>query len=257
MPSSMLPVPEPGDVVLEVEAVTVRHGAVTAAHDVTFSVRQGQIVGVIGPNGAGKSTIIDAISGFARYDGHVRFEGRTLDGLRPHQRTRRGLGRTFQALELWDDLTVHENVFVAPRRRRASGDDGPAGIDPDRLLDLLQIREVEHRQVKELSQGQRQLVSIARSLAANPALVLLDEPAAGLDNSESSWLGDRLRDLRAAGITIVLVDHDMSLVLGVCDVIQVLDLGQLIASGTPEEVRGDAAVAAAYLGSTHAAGVAS
>jgi ABC-type branched-subunit amino acid transport system ATPase component len=236
-------------VLLSVEHLSVRYGPVEAASDVSFEVRQGQILGLIGPNGAGKTTVIDAISGFASYEGSVRFGDEILDGRRPHQRARVGMGRTFQGLDLWDDLTVEENVLVVPPRRNEYT---AIEVDSDRLLDLLQLRSLGSRQVRELSQGQRQVVSIARSLAAQPPLVLLDEPAAGLDHVESAWLGDRLMDLRDAGYTIVLVDHDMSLVLGVCDHICVLDLGQLIAQGTPSEVRSNPTVAAAYLGTTHA-----
>jgi ABC-type branched-subunit amino acid transport system permease subunit/ABC-type branched-subunit amino acid transport system ATPase component len=238
-----------GEVLLSVEHLSVRYGPVEAASDVSFEVRQGQILGLIGPNGAGKTTVIDAISGFASYEGSVRFGDEILDGRRPHQRARVGMGRTFQGLDLWDDLTVEENVLVVPPRRNEYT---AIEVDSDRLLDLLQLRSLGSRQVRELSQGQRQVVSIARSLAAQPPLVLLDEPAAGLDHVESAWLGDRLMDLRDAGYTIVLVDHDMSLVLGVCDHICVLDLGQLIAQGTPSEVRSNPTVAAAYLGTTHA-----
>jgi ABC-type branched-subunit amino acid transport system ATPase component/branched-subunit amino acid ABC-type transport system permease component len=239
-----------GPAVLVLDGVTVRYGGVEAVSQVSFEVARGLIVGLIGPNGAGKTTLIDAISGFTGYGGSVSFGGALLDGLRPHARSHRGLGRTFQGLELWEDLSVEENVVVG-RPSSVSGTDGPLATI-DGLLELLTLHDVRHRAVRELSQGQRQLVSIARTLATGPQLVLLDEPAAGLDSTESEWLAGRLREVRDTGTTILMVDHDMSLVLGVCDVIHVLDLGVLIASGSPSEIRADPTVAAAYLGSTHA-----
>ncbi len=232
--------------VLSIRDVTVRYGAVSAVSDVSFDVPEGAIVGLIGPNGAGKTSLIDAVTGFARYRGTVALAGLPLEGLRPHQRTRAGLGRTFQAIELWDDLTVGENVGVGASHRIAPG---PSDIDD--ILGLLGIAGVRDRPAGELSQGQRQLVSIARSLLGRPKVLLLDEPAAGLDTNESTWLGDKLRAVRDRGVTILLVDHDMGLVLSLCDEIRVLNFGVLIASGTPDSVRADAVVSEAYLGSTH------
>ena len=231
-----------GDVVLAVTDLVVRYGGVVAVDGASFDIPRGAIVGLIGPNGAGKTTVIDAISGYARYSGTISFDGRSLSGVPTYRRIRRGLGRTFQGIELWDELTVAENVLVGPGARARSAH------DIDALFDLLQLTELRDRPVSELSQGQRQLVSIARALVARPELVLLDEPAAGLDSSESAWLADRLRDVRDSGTTVLLVDHDMELVLGLCDHIEVLDFGTIIASGTPTEIRRNRKVAAAYLG---------
>lgn len=231
---------------LSVRNVTVRYGAVLAVSDVSFDVPEAAIVGLIGPNGAGKTSLIDAITGFASYGGTVALAGRPLEGLRPHQRNRAGLGRTFQAIELWDDLTVGENVSVGASRRIA-----PTSSDVDDILGLLGIAGLRDRPTGELSQGQRQLVSIARSLLGRPRVLLLDEPAAGLDTNESLWLGEKLRAVRDRGVTVLLVDHDMGLVLSLCDEIRVLNFGVLIASGTPDSVRADAVVGEAYLGSTH------
>jgi ABC-type branched-subunit amino acid transport system ATPase component/ABC-type branched-subunit amino acid transport system permease subunit len=241
---------------LELRDVSVRYGGVVAVDNVSFAVPKGSIIGVIGPNGAGKTTLIDAISGFAAHSGDVLLGGNSIDSLAPHKRIRSGLGRTFQAIELYDDLSVSENVKVGLTAAIRGRDDKLAHSDEaDRLSEvfhLLGLTEVQHRPAGELSQGQRQLVSIARALAGAPDLLLLDEPAGGLDTNESHWLGERLRNIRDSGVTIVLVDHDMSLVLGLCDQIHVLNFGEIIASGTPAEIRSDRRVAEAYLGSTHA-----
>jgi ABC-type branched-subunit amino acid transport system ATPase component/branched-subunit amino acid ABC-type transport system permease component len=235
---------------LGVRDLGVRYGGVVAVDGVTFDVEQGSIVGLIGPNGAGKTTLLDAMSGFAGHSGSVSLDGHSLAGRSPHERVRAGLGRTFQALELYDDLTVAENVAVGltashGRRRRATDDALLA------TFDLLELTPLRARPAGELSQGQRQLVSIARALIGEPRVLLLDEPAGGLDTAESEWLGERLEVIRDSGVTIVMVDHDMSLVLSLCHRIHVLNFGQVIASGTPSEIRADRGVAAAYLGSTH------
>ncbi|MCK9931431.1 ATP-binding cassette domain-containing protein [Frankia sp. Mgl5] len=237
---------------LRVSGVGVRYGAVVANQDVTFDVNRGEIVGLIGPNGAGKTTLIDAVSGYADATGSIEFLGRRLDGLKPHQRSRRGLGRTFQGIELYDDLSVRENVQTGTMAARSSGDGAtPSHVDIDRLFTILHLEAVADAPVRELSVGQRQLVSVARALAGRPAIVLLDEPAAGLDTTESRWLGERLRAIRDAGITIVMVDHDMGLVLDVCDRIVVLNLGEVIVVGTPAEIQRNPEVTRAYLGTTH------
>ncbi|ATD71069.1 MULTISPECIES: branched-chain amino acid ABC transporter permease/ATP-binding protein [Gordonia] len=242
----------PGEVILSSKEIGVRYGGVTAVENVSFDVREGEIIGLIGPNGAGKTTLIDAISGFADSTGSVNLEGHSLDGQRPFQRSRHGLGRTFQGIELYDDLSVRENVAVGTTAARHRPDTAMLGVDElDRLFELLHLVPVVDRQVKELSQGRRQLVSVARALAGRPRVVLLDEPAAGLDSTESLWLGHRLRAIRDAGVTVVMIDHDMELVLAVCDRIVVLDLGKVIAIGTPDEIRSDPAVTSAYLGATH------
>jgi ABC-type branched-subunit amino acid transport system ATPase component len=244
-----------GEELLRLDEVTVRYGGVVANDKVSFAVREGEIVGLIGPNGAGKTTLIDAISGFATTGGSVTLGGVPLDGLAPHHRVRLGLGRTFQGLDLYDDLSVMENVAVGRAGGRRQPDEGVSDDRRDAaLLSMLRLTDVAERPVRELSQGQRQLVSIARALAGRPRMVLLDEPAAGLDSNESGWLAERLRDVRSHGTTVLLVDHDMSLVLDVCDRVVVLDVGRVIAAGPPDEVQRDPAVAAAYLGSTHAAG---
>jgi ABC-type branched-subunit amino acid transport system ATPase component/ABC-type branched-subunit amino acid transport system permease subunit len=237
---------------LSVRGLGVRYGGVVAVDDVTFDVREGTIVGLIGPNGAGKTTLLDAISGFADHTGTISLAGRSLEGLSPHERVRAGLGRTFQALELYDDLSVEENVSVgltASHGRR----ERPPEEALQEIFSLLDLAALRSRPASELSQGQRQLVSIARALVGQPRVLLLDEPAGGLDTAESTWLGARLKLIRDSGVTIVMVDHDMGLVLSLCDEVRVLNFGSIIAAGTPAQIRSDPEVAAAYLGSTHEA----
>ncbi|WP_254190557.1 branched-chain amino acid ABC transporter permease/ATP-binding protein [Nocardia noduli] len=240
-----------GEVVLQIKGLSVHYGGVQAVKDVDLTLTKGTLVGLIGPNGAGKTTVMDAICGFATASGVVALRGSALSALAPHRRIRAGLGRTFQAIELYDDLSVYENVKVgrtaaAARDRSTGAGNGPTSVDA--ILDLLEIAEFGARPAGELSQGQRQLVSIARALVGEPTVLLLDEPAGGLDSSESRWLGERLRPIVDSGVTILLVDHDMDLVLNICDTIHVLNFGEVIASGTPAETRANPVVAQAYLG---------
>ncbi|MFZ1489824.1 MAG: branched-chain amino acid ABC transporter permease/ATP-binding protein [Ilumatobacteraceae bacterium] len=233
--------------VLSLSGLFVRYGGVVAVDDVSFDVPSGSIVGLVGPNGAGKTTTMDALCGFAHSSGTVHLGGRAIDDLAPHRRAQLGLGRTFQSLDLYEDLSVAENVAVGQYTSRHA-----EALELDRLLASLGLLALAERPVSELSQGQRQLVSIARALAGRPQVLLLDEPAAGLDSAESRWLAAKLRVIRDQGVTILLVDHDMGLVLGLCDLIYVLDFGRLIASGTPAEIRVDPEVAMAYLGVSNA-----
>jgi ABC-type branched-subunit amino acid transport system ATPase component/branched-subunit amino acid ABC-type transport system permease component len=234
-------------VALQVDHLTVRYGGVVAVDEVSLRVAAGTTVGLIGPNGAGKTSVIDAVTGFAPATGRVSLAGRSLDRLTPHVRVRVGLGRTFQSLELYDDLSVEENVSVAALGRRHA-DRREAVTD---ALAAVGIAELRDRPAGELSQGERQLVSIARARVSGPTVLLLDEPAAGLDSDESAWLGERLRAISASGTGLLLVDHDVNLVLNVCDHIYVLDFGRVIAEGPPDVIRSDRAVAAAYLGTMH------
>jgi branched-chain amino acid transport system ATP-binding protein len=229
---------------------------VRAVVDVDLEVGPGRLVGLIGPNGAGKTTFIDAISGFVRSQGRVEIDGRDITGLPPHARARRGLARTWQSIELFDDLTVRENLLVASHRpsvwqtlRETVSVPGAGSIELDPVLELLGLEPIVDELPSELSQGQRKLVGIARALVAEPRLVCLDEPAAGLDTHESEQLGRHLRTLADEGQAMLLVDHDMGLVLGICDEVVVLEFGQVIARGAPEVVRRDQRVITAYLGS--------
>lgn len=236
-----------GDVVLEVRDLGVRYGGVVAVDGVDLDVREGTIVGLIGPNGAGKTTLLDALSGFTPSSGTITLDGSNLKGQPPHKRVRNALGRTFQHAELYEDLSVHENVIVG-----ASAAHGRPARTVEETLELLGLADVADLPVAELSQGRRQLVSIARALIGNPQVLLLDEPAGGLDSRESQWLGQRLRKIRDSGVTILLIDHDMHLVLNLCDDIYVLNFGEVIAHDIPSAIRADSKVAEAYLGSAHA-----
>jgi ABC-type branched-subunit amino acid transport system ATPase component/ABC-type branched-subunit amino acid transport system permease subunit len=223
--------------VLRVTGLSVAFGGVQALRDVTLEVREGELVGLIGPNGAGKTTLVDAVSGFVRYAGRVELAGTDIGGLPPYERARRGLGRTWQSTELFDDLDVRENLTVASR----------SGPSP-RALDLVGMDWAAAAMPAQLSMGQRKLVGVARALAAEPRLLCLDEPAAGLDTRESADLGARLRELADQGQAMLLIEHDMGLVLSVCDRVIVLEFGQVVADGPPGAVRRDPRVLAAYLG---------
>jgi branched-chain amino acid transport system permease protein len=223
--------------VLRVTDLSVAFGGLRAVSDVTLEVGEGELVGLIGPNGAGKTTLVDAVSGFVRCTGRVELAGADIGGLRPHERARRGLARTWQSTELFDDLEVQENLTVASR-------DGSAG----RALALVGMDWAARAMPAQLSMGQRKLVGVARALAARPRLLCLDEPAAGLDTRESEELGARLRGLADQGQSMLLIEHDMRLVLGICDRVVVLEFGRVIAAGTPEAVRRNPRVIAAYLG---------
>jgi branched-chain amino acid transport system ATP-binding protein len=241
---------------LETANLSVSFGGLRAVDAVDLAVEPGRIVGLIGPNGAGKTTFVDALTGFVPATGRIDFDGRDIARMRADRRARAGLARTWQSLELFDDLTVAENLQVAAEQAtfaRVVADlfrpHRPRDTQAvDEVLKLLDLTAIADRLPTELSQGQRKLVGVARALASRPQLVCMDEPAAGLDTSESEALGRRLRDIVAGGVTILLIDHDMALVLSVCDYVYVLEFGRLIAQGTSSEIHGNELVLAAYLG---------
>jgi branched-chain amino acid transport system ATP-binding protein len=241
--------------VLEATGIAVNFGGVKAVDNVDIAVQDGQLVGLIGPNGAGKTTFIDAITGFVPARGRVELDGRDLAKLSAHNRARQGLVRTWQSIELFDDLTVGENLSVSAYRpglwdtlKEVLWRPATAFGTVQETLDLLGLGAVVDATPSDLPQGQRKLVGVARALAARPRLLLLDEPAAGLDTTESQDLGQRLRRVVDHGLSMLLIDHDMGLVLSICDYIFVLDFGVIIAAGSPEEIRSDPRVISAYLG---------
>ena len=240
---------------LTVRGLSVSYGGVHALDGVDLDVSAGEIVGLIGANGAGKTTFIDALTGFTRSRGRVTLGARDITRARPHRRAHLGLTRTFQANELFHDLSVVENVHVAMcrpglgRAVRSVLNGRPVPEEGSRLaLGLLGIEHLADLMPDELSHGQRKLVSIARAATTRPSVLCLDEPAAGLDSAETAQLGEQLRTIAGSGLAIILVDHDMDLVLEVSDTVSVLDFGRVIARGEPSSVRANPIVHGAYLG---------
>lgn len=246
---------------LTVRNLTVEYGGLIANDRVSLEVRRGQVVGLIGPNGAGKSTFVDAVSGFVKASGDVMLEGRSVAGLAPHRRARLGLTRTWQSVELFDDITARGNVEVANRQvtswsfvRDIVRPTRPPDERVDQLLGTLDLLDVADTKPLELSLGDRKRLGVARALAGSPVVTLLDEPASGLDPSERGLLGSTIRRLADDGLAFLLIEHDVDMVMSICDWVVVLAAGAVIGSGPPSKIRDDAAVAAAYLGADHAKG---
>ena len=248
--------------VLEVDRISVRFGGHLAVSDCSLRVEGGRVSGLIGPNGAGKTTTFNAICGVVQpTSGQVRLDGRNISGIGTHKRARLGIGRTFQRLEVFSSLTVRENIQVGLEIRRswsrrkaalpqylADGGDPEPDAEIDLIIERLDLGSLADELVGSLPTGHARLVELGRALAARPSVLLLDEPASGLDDTETDAFGDLLVTLAGNGLGILLVEHDVALVMRVCEHLSVLDFGQIIASGTPEEVRSNEAVLSAYLG---------
>jgi branched-chain amino acid transport system ATP-binding protein len=247
---------------LEVSGISQIFGGVTALDRVSFSIAKGNITGVIGPNGAGKTTLFNIITGiYTQTAGKVLLGGTDVSGLPPERLARLGLVRTFQNIELFGGMTVHENVMVGMHTKSSSGLLACALKMPWNIAEERRIREtsmkwLEFTGISDLAEvtagnlpfGKGRLLEIARALAVEPQIILMDEPAAGLNSQETLGLSQLIQQIRETGIAIVLVEHDMELVMDICDRIVVLNLGKKLAEGTPREIQDNHEVIAAYLG---------
>ncbi len=237
---------------LSVESVDMRFGGVQALSDTNLKVDTGKITSLIGPNGAGKTTLFNVITGLlAPTSGRVYFKGWDITGLSVTRRSRLGIARTFQKLEAFNSLSARDNILVAAERRRRrdhSDHRRPADI-ADELLELIGLEDVSDITVGTLPTGTARLVELARALALTPTLLLLDEPSSGLNEEETKAVANLLRKIVSDDLAVFLVEHDMNLVMDISTEIYVLDFGELIAHGNPEETQSDPKVRAAYLGS--------
>lgn len=255
--------PAAHEVVLDVRAIRKQFGGLVAVNDISFQVRSGQITGLIGPNGAGKSTTFNLVTGVLTLtSGEVLFRGERISGLGARKIAQRGVSRTFQHVKMVPDMTVLENVALGTHLRSHSGaakamlrldraEERSLFAEAERQLRRVGMGHLLHHKAGDLAMGQQRLLEIARALCADPALLLLDEPAAGLRHKEKQELADVLRGLRAEGMAILLVEHDMGLVMDICDHIVVMEFGTHLMEGTPDEVQRSEKVRAAYLGTEH------
>jgi branched-chain amino acid transport system ATP-binding protein len=244
---------------LEVDGIVVRFGGNVAVDDVSLSAEPGRVTGLIGPNGAGKTTLFNVITGLlSPNSGRIKLDGRDITRQPPYKRARRGIARTFQRLELFSVMSVREmreNIAVAVETRRGWAHErgrGNTATACESVIDRIGLRDCADERVDSLPTGQARLVELGRALACKPNVLLLDEPASGQTESETERFAELLRELAGEGMTVVLVEHDVQLVMAVCDQICVLDFGRIIATGTPAEIRTNEAVLAAYLGTQKA-----
>jgi branched-chain amino acid transport system ATP-binding protein len=234
---------------LEAKGISVRFGGHAAVIDVDLDVPAGAVTGLIGPNGAGKTTLFNVISGLQPANhGRVLLDGDDITSLPPHRRAQRGLARTFQRLELFGSLTVRENLQVAAEYRRAARDGADALERIDQTIDFVGLSDVAEVRADELSTGRARLVELGRALVTQPKVLLLDEPASGLDGVETDEFAGIINALASHGMSVLLVEHDVPLVMRSCSTVYVLDFGRIIASGTPDEIQTNTAVLDAYLG---------
>ncbi len=235
---------------LRAEGVTVRFGGLNALNEVGVTVERGSVTGLIGPNGAGKSTLFNVITGFITpKSGQVLLDDTDVTRLRPHQRHRLGVSRTFQRLALFNSLTVRDNVLVvAELNRKKYANKVEMNESVDATLEQLRLTEFADRQADSLPTGSARLLEVARALVSRPRYLLLDEPSAGLDNTETGRFGDTIKQVASSGVGVLLVEHDVGLVMDISTRVYVLNFGHLIAQGAPAEVKADPAVQEAYLG---------
>lgn len=247
---------------LEVKSLTQRFGGITALEDISFSVNKGDITGVIGPNGAGKTTLFNIVTGiYTQTSGSVILEGADISSLPAEKLASRGLVRTFQNIELFGNMTVLENVMLGLHTGSSCGllscmfkmpwhlkEEKEIRAKAQQWLEYCGIADLADQQASNLPFGKGRLLEIARAMAVKPRIMLMDEPAAGLNNRETSELAGLIRRIRESGVTVVLVEHDMELVMEICDRIVVLNLGKKLAEGTPREIQENRLVIDAYLG---------
>jgi branched-chain amino acid transport system ATP-binding protein len=248
--TALLDVPATTGGTLEVRGMTMRFGGLVAVSDFSLDVTPGRVTSLIGPNGAGKTTLFNCLTGMLEPTaGTVSLDGRDITGMSTHRRAQLGIARTFQRLEVFAGMTVENNLLVAAESmlRHRDSDARPHDI-VNRALDITGLSDVRRTVAGELSTGTLRLVELARALCTQPKVLLLDEPGSGLDSAESKSLEEILRSLAASGLSVLLVEHDVELVMAVSELIYVVDFGQLIASGSPDEIAESSVVRAAYLG---------